>query len=375
MDPGGTQANIEKPWRTGVSPFQRIIKTVLKALFVLLLLSRAAYADERTWPQLDDGDTKNGVCNTALAIAVSMYRSDNFFLYAPPDLRSPDFVSNFALRPEGTDVSAGDALVADWSIFQKIPKPPDGMPSPRSVYWQIGSRLGLRYVLVEDAFGWRGDQYTLFAINDDMTASQFFERSDSRSIAPLIEQTWRPPLMLREPSGEVWAIDVGPPYVTFSDWRVYSVGGDGAKKRCTMRFHGQAELGPALLPKAVQRLAQSLDRSLDDKDDGGTLHYVTGLRQYVAYLWTNIALRPQAIVKEDLDVSRTMAETEFGKWAEGTPHFRKLRIEIFNEFPEAQEALAGYYKDHLGMTNARANGAAEQALDIAFRSYFMTPAR
>ena len=154
MDPGGTQANVEKPWRTAVSAFQCIIKTVLRALFVLLLLSHGAYADERTWPQLDDGDTKNGVCNTALAIAVSMYRSDNFFLYAPPDLRSPDFVSNFALRPEGTDVSAGDALVADWSIFQKIPKPPDGMPSPRSVYWQIGSRLGLRYVLVEDAFGW-----------------------------------------------------------------------------------------------------------------------------------------------------------------------------------------------------------------------------
>jgi hypothetical protein len=152
-----------------------------------------------------------------------------FFPLCSADLRSPEFVSNFALRPEGTDVSAGDALVADGSIFQKIPKPPDGMPSPRSVYWQIGSQLGRRYVLVEDAFGWRGDQYTLFAINDDMTASQFFERSDSPSIAPLIEETWRPPLMLREPSGDVWAIDVGPPYVTFSDWRVYSVGGDGAK--------------------------------------------------------------------------------------------------------------------------------------------------
>jgi hypothetical protein len=339
-----------------------------------VLLLNAVHAAEGTWPQLDGSDTNTRICNAALAIADSMYRSDNFYLYALPDLRSAVF-TRFALRPEKTDVSGGDALVAAQSVFQKIPKPPDGMPSPRSIYWQVKSQLGLRYVMVEDAFGWRGDQYTLFAINEGTTTSQFFESYTSSSVPPLVEQTWRPPLMLQEPSNEVWALDVGPPDVIFSDWKVYSVGTDGAKKRCTVRFHGQNELGPAALPVRAQRFAQLLDQSLDDKDDEGTLHFVTGLRQYITYLWSNIALRPQAIVKEDPDVSRAMADTEFGKWAKGTRRLRTLRTEIFDEFPGVQTALAGYYKDQMGMADEPASAAAERALDIVFRSYFMKSAR
>jgi len=49
----------------------------------------------------------------------------------------------------------------------------------------------------EEAFGWRGDQYTLFAINENMTPSQFFEEYSSeiskRAFLPVIDETWRPP--------------------------------------------------------------------------------------------------------------------------------------------------------------------------------------
>jgi hypothetical protein len=354
-------------------------KAFFKALALLLLLSHAAVAGEMAWPRLDEGDTRNGVCGEALALASSLYQSDNFYLYALPELRFANVTSTFALRQGEQDISGGDALVEDQSVFQKIPKPPGDQPSPRSVYWQIKPDRGLRYVMSEEAFGWRGDQYTLFAINENMTPSQFFEAYNSdiskRTLLPIIDRTWRPPLMMREiGNGELWAIDVGPPAaVAFGDWKVYSIGADGAKQRCTLRFHGENGLGPALLPKPVQRLAELLARSLDDKDDVGTMHFVTSLRQYVRYLWTNIALRPQAFVKEEPYVSRATADTEIGKWAEGTSRFRKLRKEIIAQFPGAQKSLAVYYKDRFKKTDEKADEMAQQALDIVFRSYFNRP--
>lgn len=363
-----------------MSVLQRLNRTFLEVLSVLLLMSHAVLASERTWPQLEDGDTKNDVCGKALALATSLYRSENFYLYALPDLQSVAYSSTFALRQAELDTSGGDALAVDQSVFQKIPKPANGNPAPRSIYWQIKSDRGLRHVMSEENFGWRGDQYTLFAISESITPSEFFtgysREMSKRPFLPVIEETWRPPLMVRElKNGEVWAIDVGPPYVTFSDWKVYSIGDDGAKKRCTVRFHGQSELGPALLPKPVQRLADFLDHSLDDEDNSGTMHFVTGLRQYIRYLWSNIALRPQAIVKEEPDVSRAMADTEIGKWSEETPRFRKLRMEILDQFPKAQKALANYYKGRFGKADKDADAVAQQALDVAFRWHFSKPAK
>lgn len=353
-------------------------KAILAVLSVLLL-PNAAPAGESAWPQLTRGDTGNDVCSQALALATSLYQSDNFYLYALPDLRSANISSTVALRQAELATSGGDALVADQSVFTKIPKSTGEPSAPRSIYWQVKPGHGLRYVMSEEAFGWRGDQYTLFAIGEDITPAQFLEGYGSgltgRDFQPVIEQTWRPPLVMRENSnGELWAIDVGPPYVTFSDWNAFSVGEDGARKRCIVRFHGQGELGPALLPKSVRRLAALLDQSLGEDENDGTLHFIAGLKQYARYLWTNIALRPQAVVKENPHTSRAEADTEIGKWSDGTPRFRKLRMEIVAQLPKAKKALAGYYKDHFGKTDEEANAAAQQALDIAFRSYFMSPA-
>jgi hypothetical protein len=379
-----SDAELSKFWKVAAHGANTLstfhpVKVFFKALAMLLLLSHAVAAGDIAWPRLDAGDPGNGVCGEALALARSSYQSDNFYLYALPDLRSAATVtSTFALRQGEQDLSGGDGLVEDRSVFQKIPKPTGDQPSPRSVYWQIKPDRGLRYVMSEEAFGWRGDQYTLFAINENMTPSQFFEAYGSdtskSALLPVIDETWRPPLMMREiGNGEVWAIDVGPPYVAFTDWRVYSIAADGAKKRCTLRFHGRNDLGPALLPKPVQRLAALLDRSLDDKDDQGTMHFVTGLRQYIRYLWTNIALRPQAFVKQEPTVSRAEADTEVGKWAGRTSRFRKLGMEIFSQFPRAQKSLADYYKDRFKKPDEQADAMAQQALDIVFRSYFNRP--
>src|ERR1700733_2875910 len=103
------------------------------------------------------------------------------------------------------------------------------------------------------------------------------------------------------------------------------------------------------------------------------MYFVPGLRQYIRYLWTNIALRPQAFVKQEPTISRARADTEIGKWAEGTSRLRKLRMQIIVQFPGAQKALAGYYKGRFEKVDDKADAMAEQALDIAFRSYFNRP--
>jgi hypothetical protein len=183
--------------------FQRVCLR-LAVLAIMLALPHATHAvpaDERKWPQLNDGDPRNGVCGEALALATLLYQSDNFYLYALPDLRWANISSTFALRQAELDTSGGDALVVDQSVFRKIPKPTADYTAPRSIYWQIQPSQGLRYVMSEKNFGWGGDQYTLFAINENITPSQFFE-GPSREIAfqPVIEETWRPPFMMREPA-------------------------------------------------------------------------------------------------------------------------------------------------------------------------------
>lgn len=350
-------------------------KLGFNALAMLLLLSHGVAAAETAWPRLGEGEPGNGVCGEALALARSSYRSDQFYLYALPDPRSANITSTFALRQGEPGTPSEGALVEDPSVFQKISKPSPDQSAPRSVYWQIKPDHGLRYVMSEEAFGWRGDQYTLFAVDQNVTPSQFFgaDGSDASKTAPrpVIDQTWRPPLMMHEMAGgEVWAIDVGPPYVAFADWKVYAIAADGVKQRCTVSFGDQNELGPALLPEPVQRLAGLLAQSLDDKDDGGTLHLVTGLKQYIRYLWANIAVRPQAVGKEEPDVSRAEAEAEIAKWAEATPRLRTLRTEIVAQFPRAQKSLADYYKARFNKADKDAEAMAQQALDIVLRSYF-----
>jgi hypothetical protein len=67
------------------------------------------------------------------------------------------------------------------------------------------------------------------------------------------------------------------------------------------------------------------------------------------------------------------AETEIGKWAEGTPRFRKPGMQIVAQFPRAQKSLADYYKDRFKKPDETADAMAQQASDIVFRSYFTRP--
>ncbi len=141
-----------------------------------------------------------------------------------------DIGSALVLYPSELNISGGDALVADASVFKKIPKDNQDIYA-RSIYWQMNANHGLRYVMNEDIFGSYGDQYTLFAVKEDITSEQFIKNysrnPQETAFTPLVEEGWRPPLMLQEKNnGNVWAIDVGAPYVFLGDWNIYSIGED-----------------------------------------------------------------------------------------------------------------------------------------------------
>jgi hypothetical protein len=343
-------------------------------LFSVLLLE-TAWADERAWPRLDDAYPRSGICAKALEIANSAYRSDNFYLYALPPVAKDSGVV-FVLQPSAVDISGGDALVADPAVFQKIPNS-DETP-PRSIYWQTKAQHGLRYVMNEEAFGWRGDQYTLYALKEDVTPDRFIESVrggvQDQASAPLIGEGWSPPLMLQEQhTGDVWAIDVGEPYVFLSDWDIYSIGQDGAKRRCVIRFHPKAKTATALLPRPIQTLAHYLDATLGSGANEGTLQPTARIRVEVLHMWANVAMRPWAALAGQPHNSRKQVDAELRAYAHKGVRFQKLYRDIHAAYPRAERALTRYYRAKLGKDAREARAVAKRVLDIAFRMYFVFP--
>ncbi len=346
----------------------------LKALALLsVLLPQTAWAGEQAWPRLDDGYPTSGICAAALEIANSAYRSDSFYLFAPPTVAKESGVV-LALQPSAVDISGGDALIADQAVFQKIVK----QRGARNIYWQTKAQYGLRYVMNEEPLGWQGDRYTLYAVKDDVTPDQFIEGvhidAAEQAFDPLIAEGWRPPLMLRKQrTGDVWAIDVGAPYVFLSDWGIYSIGQDGAKLRCTIHFHPKAKTATALLPRSVQILAHYLDATLGSGVDEGTLRPTARIRIEASHMWANVALRPWAALTGEPYNSRKQVDAELRAYRGKGASFRKLYGDVYAAYPRAALALTRYYQAKLGKDIGEANALAKRVLDIAFRIYFVFP--
>ncbi len=348
-------------------------------LFAVLLigLSQTAWADEATWPQLDKA-SDSSICSEAFKIANSAYRSDNSYLYAPPAIPQ-DIGSTLVLLPPALDISGRDALVTNPSVFYKIPKNNQDGNYPTNIYWQIKAKNGLRYVMNEDAFGWRGDQYTLFTLKEDITPDKFIEgytrNPQEAAFTPLIGEGWRPPLMLQEKNTEnVWAIDVGAPYTFLSDWVVYSIGTDGAKQRCMINFHPAAKTATDLLPMPVRKLAALLDGTLGSGENEGTYHATAHVQKEVMHTWANVAMRPWAASKEQRDNNCEQVDTVLKEWSHREKNFKeknfKLYQDISTQYPKAERALADYYKSQFNKNTAEADAMAKQTLDIAFCRYF-----
>ncbi len=152
----------------GQSMENKILKFTLLAF--LLLFPITLHADNN-WPKLDDNNEKSLICDHTLKIATAYFNSNVFNLFSPFEV--PDEIdATPILIINKTDISGGNDLQADKSAFKKIPKSTQVRYFDLDLYWQIESTRGLRFVVNEDSFGWRGKKYTLFALSENVTPQE-----------------------------------------------------------------------------------------------------------------------------------------------------------------------------------------------------------
>jgi hypothetical protein len=348
----------------------KIFHQVCICFFIFCVsLSRTAWADDATWPQLDKA-ADNGVCSEALKIAKSAYYSDHFYFYQLPVI--PQGVNSaYVLKPSEKYVSSVPAVIADEAFFQKIPTNNKDIQAPRSIYWQRTATHGQRFVVSENVFGWRGDEYALYSVSEGMRVEAFLQKLNQQNQKPtlkaVIEDTLRMPFLLQDKkAGDVWVIDVS----AENDWVVYSNSSDGAKQRCTIHFLPKVKSELTLLPKPVRTLAMLLDGTLGSGENEGTLWPTSRIRTDMMHTWANVALRPWAALKREPYNSRKQVDFELKDWSRKAKSFHTLYQDILAQYPHAERALSRYYKTQFHKKPADADAMAKQALDIAFRSYF-----
>jgi len=339
----------------------------------LVAAMQLAHAHDTSWPQLSGG-LQRPECAQALQLARTAFRSKDFVLYGPPVIPA-DFDSSRVLWADDLDISGGDAIKRDPAVFDKLPL--DGKGSARSLYWQMKPYAGIRLAIRERDVGWRGDTYTLYAVKEgveskDLLADPSPPEIPSGRFVPLVEDNWRPPLvLLRKQDDQPWVIDVGQPYDFLGDWRVYAEGPDGVALRCTVRFRPSVKRAVMLSPAPVRRLAELLDQTIGPGNDEGTLQPTERLRNDVSHTWANVATRPWATLEPYN--SRREVDAGLVAWSHRGASFARIYRQIEQQYPAAEQALASYYRTDLHLPAANANALATSELDAAFRSNFVLP--
>ena len=338
----------------------KIIKLIIITIILTGFVDKI-WANDTIWPKIEKYNNSN-ICLESFKLALASFNSDNFNI----DI---NFVlprnSNIKLiiKPSSPDISNDDDLIADKNIFQQISNNNYGL-----IYWQIKSNYGLRYIVTENSFGWRGNQYQLFAINENMPSDEFLDIyvKENKKLASslIIDMNWIPPLILKnQMTDEIWAIDVGSPYNYLSNWTIYEIYSEGIRKSCTIKFHPNSKSVIDLLPKAVQTLAVILDQTLVNGHNEGTLQLTARKRIAANHIWANIALRPWALPKAKSINGLQYLDADLKK----IPHNLKELNKIYSE---AERELARYYNIKFAKNTKYTDEMAKHALYFVFKSYF-----
>jgi uncharacterized protein len=316
------------------------------------------------------GDLSSPEFSDAFRLAVSMFYSKSTRLYAP--LSVPEGInSELVLGASAFDISGGDALEANKEQFEKVSQL--GNCSNRSVYWGKHVENGVRIVVKETPFGWRGDMYSLYLLDANVEESDFLkdaqEGKGKSKYSPVVEDTWRPPLVFLSKSNKMWLIVVGEPDEVLADWVVDDLS-RGLKPACIIKFQPDGKNAMNLLPKAVQHLVHLLDRTLGSGLDEGTQQPTAYLRIHVQHVWGNAAFRPWALCDSDTYNSTDEVKAGLSAWSQQGPTCRRVYDEILRSYPRAELALADYYLRQFHLPKPKANNLAKWVLDIAFRANY-----
>ena len=305
-------------------------------------------------------------CRDTLSVATTAFHSTAF--------RLNDTIS----QPQGARVqvvmqpAAGEDVTVDSTVLKSLPPPksaPNDAVDTKVSYWQIAPIAGTRWVVLDKPFGWRGDAYDLYAIDDAVTETGFVPTGepDPRKI---LSDIWAPPMMLRNTrTGAVWAVNAASSD-TPDVWSVYAAGEDGVKARCRIDFGPKVKTVFGLLPAPVRALAVDLDGTLGDGRNEGTLHPTDRIRGEVIQAWMNTALRPWAVTNTP-DHSRRDVDAGLRHWSGGVRSFRVLYRRIQAEYPAAVDALSSLYVRRFAKTPEAAHALAEHNLDVVYRSHYV----
>jgi len=340
------------------------MKRLIILLIAAILAAHPAFVFADDWPKLKNGD-EYSQCSQALEIARTMFFSDEYVLYAPPVI--PDkFGSALVLSPKALDISGGNALKANETVFAKIPIPAEY--NPRSFYWQKTAMHGYRLVIREESLGWRGDMYSLYAIEEKYKPEDFHAqiKDNSEKFKPVIFDLWRPPLVLGvKDTGELWFINVGQPYEFMPDWQIYASGKTGVKPVCSIQFHPAYDNVTKLLPAPVKNFAVLLDKTMGSGKGEGTLQTTGTMRKEVQETWANIIMRPWTL-KEPFN-TREEVDAGLKNWSRrNLKHYQSIK----QQYPKAENALAEYYQAKFKLSPQKAKIQSAYAMDIALRSHF-----
>ena len=333
----------------------------------LLFLNNTARADD--WPRLDTGNS-DFHCKEALKIAKYAFQSQLHSLALLRELPA-DNKNTIILSRHADDISGGGALNIKEGYFD-IVDADDKDIRRHNIFWQKADKGKVRLVLDEYPVGWRGDMYSLYVVNEDISQDTFkaiYANKSNPDLTVLIKDSWNPPLIMESPDKGIWGISMGQPYEFLSKWKVIIQSEEGIKSPCTIHFRPNVEDSLLLLPKSVEKLGNFLLDTIGDGKDEGTLQPTAHLKIWVQNIWANAALRPWAINREAYN-TRAEVDEALSKWAKNDKSFTALYNEIYALYPTAQEDLAAYYSERFKLPSQQAKKLAIYIMDIALRSHY-----
>lgn len=318
-------------------------------------------------PRLVKGDAPE--CREALSMAQAVYRSDTPYLYGA--LVIPSAVkSRLVLGARGQDPSHTDPLEVDDKVFDTQPDPSRDI---RNIYVQRVGQGGYRLAVQEVDMGWRGDIYNVFALPDNMSLAEATASMNGpeQKIDMLARYQWLLPLVFqRDNSPRLWFLLLGQPLEVFAAWEAYDVADEAMRPLCRIEFLPKSDQIPsALLPPAVREFERLVDQTMGSGANEGTMQATAHLRGEVRYTWANVALRPWAL-RRPYNLRETV-DAGLAAWAKADPGNRRTLQAIHRQYPLAEAALAGYYRQHFGRTLVDARKSAAYAIDLAFRMHFV----
>jgi hypothetical protein len=323
-----------------------------------------------SWPRLEGPARPE--CTDALTIARAVFDSRAYWQFEPQPV--PKGVASVqVLQAYALDISDGRGVEADKGIFDELPL---GEGPPRSMYWQKRPQGAYRLAIGETSYGWRGDLYTLYAVDKGLAPAAVIaghnEDKPPAGATVVARHEWRPPQVYRRGAdGPLWVLTVGQPFRFLDNWTVYVPEPDALRQACTIRFRPDVKAAVDLLPQPVRTLEALLDRTMGSGKGEGTLQPTTTLRNDVEASWVNVAMRPWANIVPYND--RPTVDAGLAAWAEAEPSNRTLLRAIRRQYPRAERSLAQYYRTRFHAAPDAARRQAAYALDLVYRQHYAFP--